>query len=262
MELYPVADRIFIIPGRNGGRFPFSHAVYVEGERRVLLDAGAGRDVMQAFLAEHPVDVVVASHGHPGHLSGLFLLGGRPIFAPEQSRDSFGHLERLAERFVADPAARGLWTALQRKVLGFRDTAHTHTYNGQTSLDLGTARLHAIHTPGHTVDHHGFYEETTGTLLAFDLDLDPGGMFYVHRESSLEDYRASLHLVRSYEARQVVLSHRGVLRTGIPEAIDGALAALDRRDEQILAALSDEPRTLDRLADAQLLIPSPPRNLA
>ena len=93
------------------------------------------------------------------------------------------------------------------------------------------------------MDHHCFYEETTGTLLAFDIDLSPAGPFYVHRESNLEDYRASLHLIRSYEPQLLVSSHLGVLRTDIRGAIDRFMAILDQRDERILAALRDQPRT-------------------
>ncbi|MCP4250691.1 MAG: lipoyl(octanoyl) transferase LipB, partial [bacterium] len=50
--------------------------------------SGAGRKTMQRFQRDYPVDVVVASHSHPGHLSGLFLFEGRPIFVPSQSTDS------------------------------------------------------------------------------------------------------------------------------------------------------------------------------
>ncbi len=262
IELYPVTDRIHIVPGMNQGRFPYSHAVYVEGERKVLFDAGAGRRVMQQFRKDHPVDVVIASHAHPGHLSGLFLFEDRPIFAPSQSTESFGRLDLLAERFVADPVARELWKALHRKVLGFQDVGFSHPYDGQTSLDLESVKLDAIHTPGHTVDHHCFYEEMSGTLLAFDIDLSPAGPFYVHRESNLEDYRASLHLIRSYEPRLLVSSHQGVLRTDIRGAIDRFLATIDARDERVAAALRDRPRTLEDLAGDRLLIPKVPKNLA
>ncbi len=262
MELYPVTKKIHIVPGMNQGRYPYSHAIYVEGERRVLFDAGAGRQVMQRFRKDHPVDVVIASHAHPGHLSGLFLFDGRPIFIPSQSQETFGNLDALAERFVANPEARAIWKALQSKVLGFRDVGYTHTYDGQTSLDLETLKLDAIHTPGHTVDHHCFYEETTETLLAFDIDLGPAGPFYVHRESNLEDYRASLLLIRSYEPKLLVSSHLGVLRKGIREAIDRFLAVLDERDERIVGALKDAPRSLDDLVGDRLLIRSFPKNLA
>ncbi len=262
LELYPVTDRIHIVPGMNQGRFPYSHAIYVEGERKVLFDAGAGRKTMQRFHRDYPVDVVVASHAHPGHLSGLFLFEGSPIFVPSQSTESFGNLDALAERFVEDPEARALWTALHRKVLGFRDVGFTHPYDGQTSLDLETVKLDAIHTPGHTVDHHCFYEEVSGTLFSFDIDLGPAGPFYVHRESNLEDYRASLHLIRSYKPKLLVSSHLGVLRTDILGAIDRFLAIIDARDGQIIAAVRDRPRTLEDLAGDRLLIPSVPANLA
>jgi glyoxylase-like metal-dependent hydrolase (beta-lactamase superfamily II) len=262
LELFPVTDRIHLIPGMNKGRFPYSHAIYVEGERRVLFDAGAGRETMQRFRRDYPVDVVVASHAHPGHLSGLFLFEDRPIFAPAQSENCFGKLDALAERFVEDPEARQLWAALHRKVLGFKDVGFSHPYDGQTSLDLESVKLDAIHTPGHTLDHHCFYEELSGTLLSFGIDLSPAGPFYVHRESSLEDYRASLHLIRAYEPRILVSSHLGVLRSDIRGAIDRFLAIIDERDQRLVEALRDRPLTLEELASAQLLIPSTPKNLA
>jgi len=261
MELHKIVDRMWLVPGRNQGRFPFSHAIWVEGERKILFDAGTGQDVMAAFLRSHPVDVAFASHSHPGHLASFWLLDGTPLFAPVQSKTSFGNLEKLAERFVEDESARKLWIALYRKVLGFRDVTHTHTYDGQTGLDLQTLKLAAVHTPGHTTDHHCFFEEHTGTLLAFDLDLSTAGPFYCSRESDLESFRASLHLIRSYEPEVLVSSHMGVLRTGITEAIDRFLAVLDDRDRRILAA-TQEPVPLEQLVDRHLLIPRFPENLA
>ena len=255
MELVEIAKNMYLVPGPNGGSFPFSHAVWIDGERSLLFDAGPGPRAIAEFAAKHPVDAFVASHSHPGHISGLHVLEDCPIFAPELGVEEFGNLERLGLRFVSDSAARRLWTSVQRKVVGFRDVVHTHTYNGQSSFDMGDIKLDAIFTPGHTCDHHCFFEEHTGVLLAFDMDLSPAGPFYVCPESSLDDYRASLHLLRSYEPSVFVSGHLGVLREGISDAINQFLAVIDRRNNVVIELLGDAPVPVEALAKRHLFIP-------
>lgn len=260
MELFKIADSIYLIPGKNRGRFPFSHAIYVDGERKLLFDSGAGPEVMRAFLEEHKVDVYIASHAHPGHNASLHLLAGTPIFVPILSMDTFGNLRKLGVRFVKNEEARKLWMTVQEKLLGFKDTPHTHVYDAQTCFDLGSLKFDAIHTPGHTADHCCFFEEHTGTLLAFDIDLSPAGPFYVHHESNPDAYEASLVLLKSYKPSCLVSSHMGVLRSGISEAIDAFGAHIVKRDNLVRSILK-EPLPIDKIVDHHLLIPDYPRNM-
>jgi glyoxylase-like metal-dependent hydrolase (beta-lactamase superfamily II) len=263
MELFPITDTIFLVPADDQGAFPHSHAVYVKGNRCVLFDGGCGPQVMQAFFKQFKVDVVIASHSHPNHCSSLWMLQGKeiPLFVPKESGDDFGDLAALAQRFVRTPVARNLWAGLATQRGGFRPCPPTHFYDGKSSFDLGSHKLLAVHTPGHTRDHYCFFEELSGVMLGFDVDLSALGPSYYSPESDISSYQASIELVKSYKPSVFVSSHRGVLRKGIPQALERFAAVLDRRDTALLALL-EAPLSSQELAAKHLFFPDFPEDLA
>jgi glyoxylase-like metal-dependent hydrolase (beta-lactamase superfamily II) len=217
---------------------------------------------MQAFFKQYKVDVIIASHSHPGHCSSLWMMNGKdvPIFVPRESGDDFGDPNALATRFVREPAARALWIGLATTAGGFRPCPPTHFYDGKSSFDIGSHKLLAIHTPGHTRDHYCFFEELSGVMLGFDLDLSALGPSYYSPESDIASYQASLELVKSYAPSVYVSAHRGVLRKNIPQALDRFGAVIARRDQAILDLLA-APVPTSELLEKRLFFPSFPDNL-
>lgn len=210
---------------------------------------------MSAFVKEYPVDIVLLSHTHVAHLSGLPVLESKtPVFAPKEGSATSGRLEVLAERFIDDVNVRHVYTSLARQVQGFKDTYFSHTYDGRSAFDLGTVRLTALHTPGHTVDHYCFFESDSGIMLLFDIDLDPFGPRYGNPESDIAQFDASIELVRSYEPAVAVSSHFGVLRKDVDRHLNAFRGHFLRRDEQLLERLG-KPMTVDALADTGFLLP-------
>src|SRR5512140_2390781 len=100
MEVMRIAPGLFLIPGENGGRFPFSHSFLVEGTERVLIDAGCGERVLDELLREQPIDYVVCSHCHPDHTALNWKMQGKRLYAPQYGADTFGNFDLLGPRFV------------------------------------------------------------------------------------------------------------------------------------------------------------------
>ncbi len=249
MELLRVTDHLYLVPGQNGGRFPFAQSVYVDAERRILFDAGMGPKLLPQFIKEHEVDIVIVSHTHPDHIAGCGLLATMaPIFVPTEGAESFGNLEAMASRFVEGEVVTELCKKLVTCVMGFQPAADSRTYDGRSAFDLGSVKLLAMHTPGHVVDHYCFYEEYSGVMLLFDIDLSPYGPWYGHRESDVDRFEASVNFVRSFNARAVISSHMGLLRSGIDQALEGFAARIPQRDEQVASMLTEGSRSLDELA--------------
>jgi len=257
VELLSVAENIYLVPGENGGRFPFSHSIYVDAERKILFDVGIGPKALPAFLKEFKVDIVVVSHCHPDHIAGCGALAdSAPIFVPQEGADTFGDLDLMAQRFAEGEEEQRLWKSLVTRVMGFTPARSTRTYDGRTAFDLGAVKLVAVHTPGHVRDHYCFYEESSGCMLLFDIDLSPGGPWYGNAESSIGEYEASLSLVRSFNPELVVSSHMGVLRKGVMAALDAFAARFAERDEMLLKMME----TPQSIAEMAAKLPFTPRH--
>jgi len=248
MELLSITDRLWLVPAQNKGRFPYAQSIYVDAERKLLFDTGMGPKVLRSFAEQHQVDIVIVSHAHPDHIAGCSAFEGTaPIYIPAQSDGTFGDLDELASRFIEGEAETSLWKSLVRKYMGFENCVASHTYDGRTAFDLGSVKLLAMHTPGHTVDHYCFFEEHSGVLLLFDIDLSPFGPWYGNRESDVDSYEASLSLVQSYSPEIVVSSHMGVLRSNVGEALETFAARIPQRDE-IVVKMVERPMSLDEIA--------------
>lgn len=249
MELLQITESIYLVPAQNNGRFPFAQSIYVDAERKILFDAGIGPALLKQFVKSHPVDIVIVSHTHPDHIAGCGRLAAKaPIFVPAESADSFGDLDLLAARFVEGETEIALWKKLVLGVMRFKPATASRTYDGRSAFDLGSVKLLAIHTPGHVEDHYCFYEEYSGVMFLFDIDLSPYGPWYGHRESSIDKLEASVALVRSYNPATVVSSHMGLLRKNVDQALEKYVGRIQERDDQILAMVAEGPATLTEIA--------------
>lgn len=257
MELLQITDTMYLVPGQNNGRFPFSQSVYIDAERRILFDAGIGSKPLREFMKSHPVDIVIVSHTHPDHIAGCGRLQTvAPIYVPAESEDSFGDLDKLALRFIEGETETALWKKLVLGVMRFKPAQASRTYDGRSAFDLGSVKLLAMHTPGHVQDHYCFYEEHSGVMLLFDIDLSPYGPWYGHRESDLDQLEASVAFVRSFQPEVAVSSHMGVLRKNVDQALERYIGKIQERDDQILAMVTEAPATLEEVAGRFPFTPS------
>lgn len=121
-----------------------SNAFLVEGERTVLVDAGANFDVAGAIRERvGGLDGVVLTHTHRDHVENL----------------------------------PGVHEAFDVEVRGF-DSEHPqvdHAIEDGGTVRLGDHEYRALHTPGHKDDHLCFYADEPGILFAGDLIFQNGG---------------------------------------------------------------------------------------
>ncbi|MDY0005048.1 MAG: MBL fold metallo-hydrolase [Polyangia bacterium] len=245
MELLPILPGIFLLPGANGGSFPFSNSVLVDSDTVCLIDAGCGLAQLEAGLEIATPDLILITHAHPDHISGCWMFDDVPLHVPAMSRADVGDLDRMARRFAPSHLQQPYKSYIQGS-MGFEACSPTHTYEAGASFDFGQARLVAIHAPGHTEDHMCFFDTTSGLLISGDIDLTLFGPWYGDMESDIEELKKSVQSVMDLEPRVVVSGHGGVFRTDLQGRFQRYLDVISMRHGAI-AELVRKERTLDEL---------------
>lgn len=237
IETVRLTTNLSVILGTDNGRFPMSHSFLVEDDVSALIDTGCGLDLMKKICDTYSIDVIINSHGHPDHCAGNFFLESVPVYAPIMGYDSHGRLRSLSERFFPDKPFATRWRKWIKKTMGFEDREPAGYFDDGHVFEFGRMKLHAVHTPGHTLDHFCFFEPHNGALLTFDIDFTSFGPWYGNLESSLKDFRKSLKKVRDLEPRITASSHNKPIYGKIDESLDSYSKVLDRRSETILKML-------------------------
>jgi len=132
------------IPARNPGTLtgPGNNTWLLDGARPTLIDAGVGHpehlDELARHLAGRPLALVLVTHGHPDHASGV-------------------------------PALRQRWPSVAVHKWPAADAPHLEPLHDGEQVSAGDALLKVIHTPGHAVDHVCFWEPQSRGLFCGDM---------------------------------------------------------------------------------------------
>lgn len=237
-----IGPGIRIIHGENRGRFPFANSLYLEGERRALIDTGAGRGLGRLV---GKVDHVLLSHFHRDHVAANDLFAGasfsiHPLDAPGvASEKGFFRLTGL-EGF-----GKQYWNTLKQE--GFTATAVDRTHEDGDRIDLGGLSLRVIHTPGHTPGHCAFLVEEHDLLFTADIDLSPFGPWYGNVSSDLGQFQRSVQRIRSLGVRRLVTGHRGLVERDVDAELVRYGAVIEQRHERIYRLLRRRAMTLEEL---------------
>ena len=185
------------------------------GAVRALVDAGTGQPEHVAAVARAihpaPLDVLLLTHGHRDHASGVPALTRRfPLLrVRNHGEDACSDGERIA---------------------------------------AGDTVLVAIHTPGHAPDHCCFFDERNGDLFCGDLLRQDGTVVIPASDGGdLVAYLASLRRIRALAPARLLPGHGPVVDEPV-RLIDGYLRHREGREAQILEALRMAPAGPDTIA--------------
>ena len=250
VDLVPLADGLYMVPGLADGRFPFANSLLVQdGGTTALVDTGCGRSVLRELRAALHVDYVICSHSHVDHTSGNWLFPDCAIWMPAGiAFETGGAVESLAPRFIADSSLHDLWRETTIRQTGFKDAPLTDAYPPEHVFEIGRLRLHSIPAPGHVSDHTCFWEPKSGTLFAGDIDFSRFGPWYGNPESDIDAFAESIWRVRALRPHTVISSHKGVYQHGTDAEFDAFADHFVAREERILGALA-QPVTLETLVE-------------
>jgi ribonuclease/clavin/mitogillin len=218
----PVAPGIRVLALRTPTLPPAAHTnVYLVGPEIgpvAVVDPGSPypdqQVLLDQFLADVPVSVVLLTHHHGDHIGGAAA---------------------LAARWGVPIAAHA---ATARRLEGIVEV---------TSLLADGDRVHgltAVHTPGHAEGHLCF--EQDGFTIAGDMVAGIGTILIDPSEGDMALYLASLELLLARPAATLLPAHGPPIVDG-PAKLREYLAHRRMREARVLAALGDTPLQLDEM---------------
>lgn len=220
--LLPVASGIRVLALRTPTLPPAAHTnVYLVGPDRgpvAVVDPGSPyadqQAILDAYLGELPIDVVLLTHHHGDHIGGAAALAARwgvPIAAHAATA------RRLAGRV---PVTR---------IVEDGEVVHGAT---------------AVHTPGHAEGHLCF--EIGGATIAGDMVAGLGTILIDPSEGDMAQYLASLERLLARPAATLLPAHGPPIPDG-PAKLREYLAHRRMREARVAAALSGVPQALREL---------------
>lgn len=244
------------IPGKNSGKYPYCHSVYVEGAG-ILIDPASDRERLIRLKEESGVSAVWLTHWHEDHIMDLDLFEDVPLWVSQEDAEPLGDLEVFLDWYGMEGEFRDSFRQLMIDQFHFRPRQPARYLRGGETIDLGALSVDIIATPGHTPGHMALYFRQPRVLLLGDYDLTKFGPWYGDRDSDIDDVIASVGRLRQITARTWMACHETGLFEDAPDTLwDRYLGVIYKREEKLLMLL-ETPRTLSEIIDAGIVYRRP-----
>ena len=181
----------------NGGKYPYGNPLVVQGaERTAMLDACL-------HAAPVDVDLLLISHYHEDHTVDAGRCSGE-VWAHERDVEAV----RSEAAFATAMAVPDDQMGAMRDEFRWSPVPDARAFADGHVFDLGGGvRITALHLPGHTPGHCGFFIEPDGVVFLGDVDLSSFGPLYSDDESSIADFRATLERCARIDASVYAAAH-------------------------------------------------------
>lgn len=264
--LIPVARGIWMIAPEDKPRYPYANCLLVDADPPAVIDLGAGANAFRDIECPR-VQLVLLTHFHFDHVHGYDLFSHADLMAGQEEAATYCdeqtyidfHGYNLWDELMKIPRqAYGQVVPLKDDVLarpGFRKLPLAATFSDGQDFDLGSIKLTALHLPGHTRGHYGFYIEKEGILFSGDIDLVATGPWYSSNSASVGDLINSVQRIKEINPRMIIPSHRQIQTDNIPAQLDRYIGVVLGRNQRLLDILKT-PHTLDQLAEYHLVFPN------
>ncbi len=241
----------------NEEGFTASNCIFVDDDRRLVIDSGAGGVLDQ--IQPETVDTLLNSHHHLDHIRGNDLFINAKIFAHP--------VERAAMQSVEKVTATSGWNDLMDEDI----MTHARTFGGlperilqpwKVDEDLhdgkiircGSTKIMVIHTPGHTAGHCSFFFPDEGILFSGDICLTVAGPWYGEEHADIDDFISSINKIIDINPRILVTGHRtNTIDSNIIGTLTEYRERILKREKRILNFIKKKPGTINEIAQQMLI---------
>jgi glyoxylase-like metal-dependent hydrolase (beta-lactamase superfamily II) len=248
-----LTDRVSVLTGADGGRYPSGNSLVVRGDgEAVIIDPSV--TVVEGGGAPVPIDAVIVSHSHEDHLAGMGFFHDARVHIHHDDLLGARSLDGLMEVYGLTGEPREAFSKQIVEEFHYTPRPDANGFSDGHVWELGGVHVEAVHLPGHTRGHSGF-RISGGVFFLSDIDLTGFGPYYGDVWSDLEDFERSLDTVRDEDADYyVTFHHRGVIegRERFIELLDEFAAVIPRRHQAMLDFLA-EPRSIDDMVEHRFI---------
>ncbi|NVM55649.1 MAG: MBL fold metallo-hydrolase [Candidatus Helarchaeota archaeon] len=252
---HEILENIYYIESKGNGKYPFANSLFINAEKKLLIDTGFGRFAIKKVLKTFgQPDIILYSHGHEDHipLEKLFTTPLKYIHLKDKlmatSKDELFRIYGLTD----NPSLLKL-TDLYLKSFYYKPLTQVDTFTDGQIFDLGIIQVKTIHSPGHSAGHSVFEIINENLIFSSDIDLTSFGPWYGGLDSEIQQFQDSINLVIKKSPKIIITSHKGIFQeSDVEERLKRYLNKFQEREEKILNNL-ERSKTLKELADLALI---------
>lgn len=238
------------MPGKNRGKYPRCHSVYLEGAG-VLIDPGSDRELLSQLKEGPGVREVWLSHWHEDHLAHLGLFDDLPLKMASLDAPPLADVETFLDWYEMDePAARQVWRKHLSKYFHFRPRRPSGFLVPGEVMDLETVSVEVLATPGHTPGNLSFLFREPEVLFLGDYDLSAFGPYYGEKHADIDAVAESVQRLSRVPAKVWLTSHETGVFTENPGPLWQRFVQVIERREAKLIDLLAQPRTRQDITHA------------
>jgi len=255
--------RLRFVCGENGGKYPFNHSLYIEGDNsHVIIDPASDLEKLKLLKIKEGVDLVWLSHWHEDHIHYLHLFEDCPKWISARDFPPLSDIEIFLDwSGFEEVGQRDNWRKYMYDKFNYRPLPKARFLEDNEKIDLGNITVEVIATPGHTPGHLSFFFPEEAMLFLGDYDLTPFGPWYGDVASSIENTIKSIQTLKAIPVKRWITCHE----KGLFEENPGDLwlkyeNIIYEREIRVLDFLG-EPRSLEEIAAAWLIYGKPRKPL-
>lgn len=252
--IHGITDRLCLIEGGKGGRYPYAHSLYLRDGGGVLFDCGSDLEDILRLKKEAGLKTVVMTHYHEDHFLFLHALPEVEIWSSGEDAPPLESFDVLLDRYgVVGSEWETFFRNLLSEKFSYKPRRVGRRIADRERMRFGGTEAIAVIAPGHTPGHMCILFPSEGVLFLADYDLTDFGPWYGDKPCSIEEFRRSAKMLAEIGAASNVVSHEvPVHRGNIGPKVDAYLSRIDRREEALREFLR-QPRTRREIIDRRIV---------